>query len=1434
MTEAGSAGLLLGRDGRRAALGQLALVGRLHVAVAHRARRPHRRLGPHGRPRALGQRRPDGAVLLRRRPRGAARALRRRADRPSPPRGADARRGWPASLVPAALFLAINPSGDAASGWGVAIGTDTAFVLGVLALVGPSCPTQLRVFLLTLSIADDVLAVSVIGIFYSDSIDPVGRRWSRVLCLALAGLLGRFHAWRASVYVARARRALAGDPGVRPAPDDRRHGRGARGHRLPAAARRRGARRVALPRLPPVAAAQRRPLGAAGALACRLGQRAPAGGAPPVDELRRSCRCSRSPTPASTSAAACSATRSRSPITWGVVLGLVAGKLVGIGGASLGAVRLGLGVAAAGRRVGPGRGRRGALRHRLHRLAADRGPGLRAARGARGGHRRRAARGRHRRAARLGACSSSRRACAASAPPGCRWCSTARRSGARPHPLRVRRADDAGRVRRLRVPVLRQGHRRGARAVRAVRRRPALRLPPPAAAGRARPRRARGPGGRGGGGTGALLGVPRPAVPPPGRSWSGRTCWATRPTSTSTSSGSRASWPRASTPSACAATSRAPRPAARAGRRPSSSASAATSGPYDADTLARELEASRADHAVHACVVGPRRAGRHPLPPPARRRSRARCAESVGSGHRGCRWRGRHVTMPSAWSAAPCCSRSADPPRDSRMSFWEDDPGATGTAGRPARRRSRRSSAGRPGAARCRSPACRCATRWRCSAARGTSRTCTRRRRTGASVTHFALKLDRPRAAAARRHHGRPRRLARRPVRPRRLRAAEGARRGDARGRPAPPPTGRDGGPKPPTPLTLVRGVPRRRGRRHAALARRGQDGRRPGARGRGAQQAARAAGVGAGRRGRPPSGRAARVAAAGAAARWTRTTCARRRAGAQPRGLRRWSPTPRSCGTTRKHPLGAARPRRRDARPAARPRGSGRRSCACCTRRCPPACRCRTRSSRSCWRARPPGSRAPASTCSGRAAWPATSPRAPCCRSRSRRPACAASSAAGRCCASTGSSRSAARRWPQEELDRLAEAHRPIVRLRDQWVIVDPETRPQGACGPRPRAAGRSTRCRPRSPAPRTSAASASRSTSTRWLDELRRRIAEPDAGREPGRRSPPRWRATLRDYQLRGLRLARPHDVARARLLPRGRHGPRQDDHAHRASTCTGRRDPETAGPTLVVCPASLLGNWEREIHRFAPGRAGAPLPRPGARRCRGERRGLRADDLRHDAPGQPHAARRCRGACSWRDEAQMVKNSLSRTARELRRIPARRARGADGHARREQPLRPVGDPGLDDAGPARHARRRSARPGPSRSRRTATRRPRSAWPSSSGRSCCAAARPIPGIAPELPPKTETDQPVALTPEQAGLYEAVVREAMARDLRRRRHRAARARAQAADVAEADLQPPGSLPRRARRRAGRAAPASSSCSTASSTRSSPRAGRCSSSRSTW
>ena len=73
-------------------------------------------------------------------------------------------------LVPIAIYLLFNPSGEAARGWGVVMSTDTAFVLGVLALFGPRCPDRIRVFLLTLAIADDIGAITLMAIFYSD--DP--------------------------------------------------------------------------------------------------------------------------------------------------------------------------------------------------------------------------------------------------------------------------------------------------------------------------------------------------------------------------------------------------------------------------------------------------------------------------------------------------------------------------------------------------------------------------------------------------------------------------------------------------------------------------------------------------------------------------------------------------------------------------------------------------------------------------------------------------------------------------------------------------------------------------------------------------------------------------------------------------------------------------------------------------------------------------------------------------------------------------------------------------------------------------------------------------------------------------------------------------------------------------------------------------------------
>ena len=73
--------------------------------------------------------------------------------------------------VPVAIYLAFNAGDGSAHGWGVAMSTDTAFALGMLALVGPRFPDRLRGFMLTIIVVDDVVALLVIAVAYSGSVD---------------------------------------------------------------------------------------------------------------------------------------------------------------------------------------------------------------------------------------------------------------------------------------------------------------------------------------------------------------------------------------------------------------------------------------------------------------------------------------------------------------------------------------------------------------------------------------------------------------------------------------------------------------------------------------------------------------------------------------------------------------------------------------------------------------------------------------------------------------------------------------------------------------------------------------------------------------------------------------------------------------------------------------------------------------------------------------------------------------------------------------------------------------------------------------------------------------------------------------------------------------------------------------------------------------
>ena len=104
-------------------------------------------------------------------------------------------------VVPAAIYAALNAGGDGSVGWGIPMATDVAFALGALALLGSRVPTQLKVMLLGLAIVDDIGAIVVIAAFYSEGIDVP---W---FLAALTGLLAvylcrRARVWFMPVYVA--------------------------------------------------------------------------------------------------------------------------------------------------------------------------------------------------------------------------------------------------------------------------------------------------------------------------------------------------------------------------------------------------------------------------------------------------------------------------------------------------------------------------------------------------------------------------------------------------------------------------------------------------------------------------------------------------------------------------------------------------------------------------------------------------------------------------------------------------------------------------------------------------------------------------------------------------------------------------------------------------------------------------------------------------------------------------------------------------------------------------------------------------------------------------------------------------------------------------------------------------------------------------------
>jgi Na+:H+ antiporter, NhaA family len=103
-------------------------------------------------------------------------------------------------LVPALLYLASNAGGPGSRGWGIPVATDIAFALGVLTLLGPRVPVGLKVFLTALAIVDDIGAVLVIALFYTSQLNMAALSVVAIVLIALM-VLGSLRINRLAPYV---------------------------------------------------------------------------------------------------------------------------------------------------------------------------------------------------------------------------------------------------------------------------------------------------------------------------------------------------------------------------------------------------------------------------------------------------------------------------------------------------------------------------------------------------------------------------------------------------------------------------------------------------------------------------------------------------------------------------------------------------------------------------------------------------------------------------------------------------------------------------------------------------------------------------------------------------------------------------------------------------------------------------------------------------------------------------------------------------------------------------------------------------------------------------------------------------------------------------------------------------------------------------------
>ena len=343
-----------------------------------------------------------------------------------------------------------------------------------------------------------------------------------------------------------------------------------------------------------------------------------------------------------------------------------------------------------------------------------------------------------------------------------------------------------------------------------------------------------------------------------------------------------------------------------------------------------------------------------------------------------------------------------------------------------------------------------------------------------------------------------------------------------------------------------------------------------------------------------------------------------------------------------------------------------------------------------------------------------------------------------------------------EQEVAALAEAKRPMIRMRGRWIRVDHDLVRKLRSGGTRKLTG--------------AEALGAALTGTIEVDgelvafdadgSLASMLARLRAAEEAAPFvEPPGLHATLRDYQRRGV-------AWMTQLADLGLGGCLADDMGlgktiqvialHLQLLGRGR------GPTLVVCPSTLLGTWEREFARFAPD---VPTRRyHGAGRTLSD---LAPDEVVLTTYGVVRQDHRVLGEVFWglavADEAQHAKNPLSRTARSLRTLPSATRIALTGTPveNRLSELWSILDwaaPGLlgtldrfrhDVAVPVERYHDEEAIARLARvTRPFLLRRKKS----------------DPGIAPELPQKSEHDVVVPLTTEQATLYQAVAKETLAK----------------------------------------------------------------------